>query len=163
MREADNSRSIFLSVVGACFVRTSSLNDKHSRQLFRMGLRDKTTPTLTTPLIRANISCAINYHLLQSFFVRLHCQHEPFGSYIILKYCSSFFHGHPELFGSDHLLQSWVSLQLIVVITLQSFESGQALLLVFSVFLFLPLIISLSFLRSSVFEALFALSFSLLR
>ena len=50
---------MFLSVVGAYVVRTSSLNDKHSCQLFRMGLRDKTTPTLTTPLIRANMSCAV--------------------------------------------------------------------------------------------------------
>ena len=32
MREADN---IFLSVVGVYVVRTSSLNDKHSCQLFR--------------------------------------------------------------------------------------------------------------------------------
>ena len=38
---------------------TSSLNDKHSCQLFRMGLRDKTTPTLTTPLIRANMSSVL--------------------------------------------------------------------------------------------------------
>ena len=30
----------FLLVVGAYVVRTSSLNDKHSCQLFRMGLRD---------------------------------------------------------------------------------------------------------------------------
>ena len=29
--------------MGAYVVRTSSLNDKHSCQLFRMGLRDKTT------------------------------------------------------------------------------------------------------------------------
>ena len=36
MREADNkSGSIFLSVVGVYVVRTSSLNDKHSCQLFR--------------------------------------------------------------------------------------------------------------------------------
>ena len=31
----------------------------HSCQLFRMGLRDKTTPTVTTPLIRANLTCAV--------------------------------------------------------------------------------------------------------
>ena len=43
----------------AYVVRTSSLNDKHSCQLFRMGLRNKTTPTLTTPLVRANMSCAV--------------------------------------------------------------------------------------------------------
>ena len=45
--------TIFLLVVGAYVVRTLSLNDKHSCQLFRMGLRDKTTPTLITPLIRS--------------------------------------------------------------------------------------------------------------
>ena len=48
-----------ISVVGAYFVRTSSLNDKHSCQLFRMGLRDKTTPTSTTPLIKANMTSAV--------------------------------------------------------------------------------------------------------
>ena len=35
------------------------MNDKHSCQTFRMGWRDKTTPTLTTPLIRANMSCVV--------------------------------------------------------------------------------------------------------
>ena len=45
--------------MGAYVVRTSSLNDKHSCQLSRMGLRDKSTPTFTTPLIRANSSCAV--------------------------------------------------------------------------------------------------------
>ena len=49
----------FLSVVGAYVIRTLSLNDKHSCQLFRMGLRDKTMPTLTTPLLRANMTCAV--------------------------------------------------------------------------------------------------------
>ena len=33
------------------------LNDKHSCQLYKNGFRDKTTPTSTTPLIMANISC----------------------------------------------------------------------------------------------------------
>ena len=33
--------------VGAYVVRTSSLNDKLSCQLFRMGLREKTTTTYT--------------------------------------------------------------------------------------------------------------------
>ena len=42
--------------MGAYVVRTSSLNDKHCCQLFRMGLRDKTAPT---PLIRANMGCAV--------------------------------------------------------------------------------------------------------
>ena len=58
MSEADNnSCSIFL--VGTYVVRTSGLNDKHSCKLFRTGLRDKTTPTSTTPLIRSNMSCAV--------------------------------------------------------------------------------------------------------
>ena len=38
MREADNtSRSIFLSVVGAYVVRTTSFNDKHSCKLFKIA------------------------------------------------------------------------------------------------------------------------------
>ena len=45
--------------MGAYVVRTSSLNDKHSCQLFRMGLSDKTTPTSTTPLIRDNMGSAV--------------------------------------------------------------------------------------------------------
>ena len=53
----------------ACVVRTSSLNDKHSCQLFRMDLRDKATPTLTTPLIRSNMSCAGSYHLVSLAFL----------------------------------------------------------------------------------------------
>ena len=35
------------------------LNGKHYCQLFRMRLRDNTTPTQTTPLIRDNMSCAV--------------------------------------------------------------------------------------------------------
>ena len=57
MREAENIS--WSTVVGAYVIRTSSLNDKHSCQLFRMGLRDKTAPTLTTPLIRADMSCVV--------------------------------------------------------------------------------------------------------
>ena len=44
--------------MGAYFVRTSNLNDidKHSCQLFRMGLKGKTTPT---SLIKANMTWAV--------------------------------------------------------------------------------------------------------
>ena len=45
--------------MGAYVVGTSSLNDKHSCQLFRMVLRDKTTPILTTPLLGDNKSYAV--------------------------------------------------------------------------------------------------------
>ena len=31
----------------------------HSSQLFRMGLRDKTMPTSTTPMNKANMTCAV--------------------------------------------------------------------------------------------------------
>ena len=147
---------------------TSSLNDKHSCQLFRMGLRDKTTLTLTTPLRRANMRLCGSYHLLQScfsFFVHLNGQPEPFDRCIILQSCSSFFfclHGQPELFASDHLLQFYVPLQLIFITSLQSFESGQAQFLVIFSFL-----INVSYPRpfvplSSVTEALLALSFPFL-
>ena len=47
--------------MGAYVVTTSSLNEKHSCQLFRMSLRDKTTPILNTPLIRAKHElCGLN-------------------------------------------------------------------------------------------------------
>ena len=55
--------------MGAYVVRTSSLTDKHSCQLFKMDLRDKSTPTLTTPLIRSNMSCAGSYHLTSLGFL----------------------------------------------------------------------------------------------
>ena len=55
--------------MGVYVVRTSSLNDKHSCQLFRMGLRDKTTPTLTTPFIRSNMSRAGSYRLSSLAFL----------------------------------------------------------------------------------------------
>ena len=66
MREADNnSLSIYLSVVGVYAVRTSSLNDNHSCQLYNK-FEVKTTPTSTTPLIMANTLAVGSYHLLQS-------------------------------------------------------------------------------------------------
>ena len=94
---------IYISFSCGYVVRTSSLNDKHSCQLFRMGLRDKTTPISTTPLIRANMSCAVatifssldflsvsvstanlsrlvaaSFSSLAFFFFCLHGQSEPF-------------------------------------------------------------------------------------
>ena len=70
-----------------------------------------------------------------------------------------FFRPSPKRSGS--CLQSQFSLQLIFITPLQSFENSQALiLLVFRSFS--RLILSLSFLCSSVYEALFALSFSFL-
>ena len=42
---------------------------KHSCQLFKMGLRDKTTPTLTTPLVRWAVLVA-TISLVLLFFIR---------------------------------------------------------------------------------------------
>ena len=72
-----------------------------------------------------------------------------------------FFFLRPSPEPSGSCLQSWFSLQLIFITPLQSFENGQALILVVFCFLFatypqpfFPLF--------SVYEALFALSFSFL-
>ena len=125
------------------------------------------------------------YHLLQfcfSFFVHLRGQPEPFGSCIIPQFCSSIFfclHGQPELFASEHLLQlSFLSNSLSsprfnllrvarccfswsCVSDDLYFSSGSCLVLLLALS-FSRLILSLSFLCSSVSEALFALSFSFL-
>ena len=68
-------------------------------------------------------------------------------------------HGKPELLARDHLLQSYFSLQLIFIISLQSFESGQALFLVVFCFLSFASYPLPFFPMSTVAEALCALSF----
>ena len=55
MREADN-KSIFLSVVGVYVVRTSSLNDMHSCQLFRKTASLSSLVLLSSPVSMANLS-----------------------------------------------------------------------------------------------------------
>ena len=119
----------------------------------RMGLRDITTPTSTTPLIMANIS---SYYLLQScfsFFVCLHGQPELSGSCIILQSCSSFFfclHGQPESLlaatfsGLNYLSNTLSSPRFNLLRVARRCFSW------FSVFLFSHLILSLSFLCFSV-------------
>ena len=89
MRETDNnSRSIFLSVEGAYVVRTSCLNDKHSWQLFRMGLRDKTTPTSTTPLITANMSCVVATTVSSLAFLSSSVSMANLSRLVAASYCS---------------------------------------------------------------------------
>ena len=53
MREADN-KSIFLSVVGVYVVRTSSLNDMHSCQLFRKAASFSSLVLLSSSVSTAN-------------------------------------------------------------------------------------------------------------
>ena len=141
--------------MGAYVVRTSSLNDKHSCQLFRMGLRDKTTPTLTTPLIRSNMSCAGSYHLsslafLSSSISTANLSHLVAASFSSLALRSS---------SVSMALSCLLATTFVVVTSLQSFKSGQSLFLVVLTFApypqpFFPL--------SSVAEALFPLSFPFL-
>ena len=54
-----------LSVVGAYVVRTSSLNDKHSCQLFRRAASFSSLVLLSSFVSTANLSC-LSDHLLQS-------------------------------------------------------------------------------------------------
>ena len=80
--------------MGAYVVRTSSLNDKCSCQLFRMGLRDKTTPILTTPLIRSIMNCTGSYHLSSLAFLfssisKANLSHLVAASFSRLALCSS--------------------------------------------------------------------------
>ena len=57
MREADN-KSIFLSVVDVYVVRTSSLNDMHSCQLFRKAASFSSL-VLSSSVSMANLSCLL--------------------------------------------------------------------------------------------------------
>ena len=58
MREADN-KSIFLSVVGVYVVRTSSLNNKHSCQLFRKAASFSSLVLLSSSVSTAKLSCLL--------------------------------------------------------------------------------------------------------
>ena len=77
MKEADN-KSIFHSVVGVHVVRTSSLNDKHSCQIFRKAASFSSLVLLSSSVSTANLSCLLattfsslrflfNFTSLQSF------------------------------------------------------------------------------------------------
>ena len=101
--------------MGVYVVRTSSLNDKHSCQLFRKA---SSLVLLSSSVSTANLSCL------------------PATTFSSLRFLFNF-------------------------TSLQSFESGQRGFL-FSHFRVLSTILSLSFLCSSVSEALFTLSFSFL-
>ena len=148
--------------MGAYVVRTSSLNDKHCCQLFRMGLRDKTTST--TPLVRANMSCAVATIFSSLDFLSLSVSMANLSRLVAASSSSLV------------LLSSSVSTTNLSCLLATTFSSLRFLsnsprfnlLRVarrcfswFSVFLFSRLILSLSFL--SVSEALFALRFSFLR
>ena len=143
-------------------------HDKDSCQLFRMGLRNTTTPTSNTPLIRANMSCGVAtmscgvatiFSSLSLLVGPLLCQPEPFGSCIIFRFFL--------------LLSPRSTLSCLVATTFSSlrFHSNSLssphfnLLRVarhcyswFSIFSFSCLNFSLSILCSSVTEALLALS-----
>ena len=149
MRQADDS------VVGAYVVRTSSLNDKHRCQLFRMGITDKITPTITTPLIRANMSCAV-----ATIFSSLAFLTSSISMVQSEQLCSCI-----SFSSLAHLsfLSPYVSLQLIVVTSLHSFESGQVLFLVVFCFLIFASYPQPFFPLSSVSEALLVLIYPIFK
>ena len=146
------------SVVGAYVVRTSSLNDKHCCQLFRMGLRDITTPTLTTPLIRVNMSCAVTNSFSRLAFLS---SSVSMANLSRLVSCSSFFfslHGQPELllvttFSSLSFLSNSLSSPRFNLLRV-----ARSCFLWFSVFLLSRLILSLSFLRLQSLKLKFLIS-----
>ena len=105
--------------MGAYVVRTSSLNDKHSCQIFRKAALFSSLIFLSSSVSMANLSCLL-----------------------------------ATTFSSLRFLFNFTSLQ--------SFEMPRRCFSWFSIFSFSRLIFSLSFLCSSVYEALFALSFSFL-
>ena len=148
--------------MGVYVVRTSSLNDKHSCQLFRMGLRDKSTPTSTTPLIRANMSFAV-----ATIFSSL----DFLSSSVSMANLSRLV---AESFSSLAFLSSSVSTANLSCLLATTFSSLRLLFNSLSsphfnllrvarrCFLFSRLILSISSFCSSVSETLFALSFSFL-
>ena len=107
--------------MGAYVVRTSSLNDQHSCQLFRIAASFSRLVLLSSSVSTANLSC-----LLATTFSSLR-----------------------------FLFNSLSSPRYILRVARRCFSW-------FSIFSFSCLILSLSFLYSSVSEALFALSFSFL-
>ena len=171
--------------MGAYLVRTSSLNDKHSCQLFRMGLRDKTTPTSTTHLIRSNMSCAVATIFSSEAFLSSSISMAnlsrlvaaSFSSLALLSSSVSMANLSCLLattFSSLRLLSNSLSLPRFNLLRVARhcfswFSVSDDFFFPSCVFLvpllalsFLRLILSLSFLCSTVSEALFALSFSFL-
>ena len=143
------------------FVRTLSLNDKHSCQVFRMGLRDNTTPT---SLIRANMSCVV-----ATIFSSLGFLSSSISMANRSRLVAALFSSHALLSSSV----SMVNLSCLLATTFSSLRylstsfssprfnllSGQALFLVIFCFLINPSYPQPFFPLSSVIEALFALSF----
>ena len=129
-----------------------------------MRLRDKTTPTGTTLLIRANMSCAVatifsSLAFLSSSVSMTNLSHLVAASISSLALLSSSV--------SRRLLATTFSSLRFLSNSLSSphfnlLRVARRCFSWFSVFLFSRLILSLSFLCSSVSEALFALSFSFL-
>ena len=135
--------------MGAYVVRTSSLNDKHSCQLFKMGLRDKTTPAVTTPLIRANMSPAVAtiFSILSSFISMANLSRlvaASFSSLVLLSSSVSMANLSCSLattFSSLRVLSNLLSSPRFNLLRV-----FRCCFLWFSVFLFSHLILSLSFL-----------------
>ena len=91
MREADNkSLSVFLSVVGVYAVRTSSLNDKHSCQLFRKAS--------SLVLLSSSVSTANLSYLLATTFSSLRSTSPRFNLLRVARHCFSYSSVSGDLF-----------------------------------------------------------------
>ena len=142
--------------MGAYVVRTSSLNDKHRCQLFRMGLRDKTAPTSTTPLIRANMGCAVATIFSSLAFLSSSVSMAKLSRLVAASFPNLSCLIATTFFGLRFLSNSLLSPRFNLL------RVGRSCFSWFSGFLFSHLILSFSFLCSSVSDALFVLSFSFL-
>ena len=124
--------------------------------LFRMGLRDKTTPTLTTSLIRINMGCAV-----ATIFSSLAFLSSSVSMANLSRLVAASFPNPSCLLATTFSSLRFLSYSLLS----PRFNLLRVARICFSwssVFLFSRLLLSLSFLCSSVSDALFALSFSFL-
>ena len=133
-----------------------------------MGLRDKTTPTLTTPLIRANMICAVatifsSLAFLSSSVSMANLSRLVAASFSSLAHLSSSVSTAnlscllATTFSSLRFLSNSLSLPRFNLLRV-----ARRCFLWFSVFLFSRLILSFFFPVSSVAEAPFSLSFPFL-
>ena len=133
-----------------------------------MGLWNETTPTLTTPLVRANMICAVatifsSLDFLSSSISMANLSRLVAATFSILALLSSFVSTTNLSCSLSTTFSSFRFLSKSLLSTrFNLLRVARRCFLWFSVFLCSRLILSLSFLYSSVSEALFALSFSFL-
>ena len=130
-----------------------------------MGLRDKTMPTSTTPLFRVNKSCAVAIIFSSLAFLSSSVSMANLSRLVAASYSSlALFSSSVSTANLSCLLASTFSSLRFLFNSLMSprfnlLRVARRCFSCFSFFSFSRLIVSLSFLCSSVSEALFVLSF----